>query len=349
MRLCAALALVLVALVVLTVKAAWRPRHRAPTTPAADVAEPIAPPPRHVPARAAFRVPRRAPAPVPQAPLPPAAIGGRVHLPVGEGLVSVIVRPSGGDDAGAIGFASEEAFRIEGLLTGRRYDVEFSGSHVRTLKLSGVVAPAADLDVALELPAIIHVAVGFPRGERCPIDTIRVSRREDRAEEQEETFVAEIHNPDCRFALEAPARAGQATVVAEGGGLVMESTVTIPEHGDPEPICLNPPCRANPLEGQARLRLMLLGPDSSSPISATILPVGDANSRYGCGSSIFTCSIESLPAGETFSVTASGRDCHGGPVTVTVVEGDNDVAIPCIRDPPSSETASVPDGDDVDT
>jgi len=348
MRFCAALALVLVALVVLTVKAAWRPRHRAPTTQAADVAETLAPPPRPVAAYAAFRLPGRAPAPVAQAPLPPAAIGGHVHLPLGEGLVYVIVRPRGGDDAGAFGFAGEDSFRVEGLLTGRRYDVEFSGSRVRTLKLIGVLAPAVDLDVALEPPAVIHVAVGFPRGEQCPIETVRVGRREDRAEEQEGSLIYDPH-PDCRFELEAPARTGPATVVAEGGGLVLEAAITIPEHGDPEPVCLNPPCRANPLEGQARLRLILLGAESSSSISATILPVGDANSRYGCGSSIFTCSIESLPAGQTFSVTASGRDCHGGPVTVTVVEGDNDVAIPCIRDPPSSETASVPDGEDVDT
>ena len=172
MRLCAALALVLVALVVLTVKAASRPRHRAPTTPADDVAEPLAPPRRPVPARPVFRVPWRAPAPVPQAALPPAAISGRVHVPVGEGLVYVIVRPSGSDDAAVFGFASEEVFRIEGLLTGGRYDVEFSGVHVRTSKLIGVVAPAVDLDVALEPPAVIHVAVGFPRGGRCPIDTV---------------------------------------------------------------------------------------------------------------------------------------------------------------------------------
>jgi hypothetical protein len=232
-------------------------------------------------------------------------------------------------------------------LTGRRYDVEFSGADVRTLKLIGVVAPAEDLDVVLEPLAVIHVTVGFPRGERCPIETVLVRSHED-GDAPEENFVVEIHNPDCRFELDGPAHAGRATIVASGGGLVLEAAVTIPEHGDPDPICLNPPCRANPLDGQAQLRVTLLGADARSPISATILPVGDANSRYGCGSSIFTCSIESLPAGQTFSVTAFGRGCRGGPVTATVVEGDNDVAIPCIRDPPSTETSSVPDGD-VDT
>jgi hypothetical protein len=349
MRLCAALALVLVGLVVLTVKAASRPRHRAPTTPADDVAEPLAPPARPVPARPVFRVPRRAPAPVPQAP-PPAAIGGHVHLRVGEGLVYVIVRPSDGDDAAVFGFASEEVFRIEGLLTGRRYDVEFSGSHVRTLKLIGVVAPAVDLDVALEPPAVIHVAVGFPRGGRCPIDTVRTLKREGRAEKQEEeTVVLDPNNDECRFEIEAPSRVGQATVVAEGGGLVLEASVTIPEHGDPEPLCLNPPCRADPLEGQAQLRVILAGVDSHSPINATIVPVGDANTRYGCGSSLFTCEIEALPAGQTFTVTASGRDCRGGPVTVTIAEGDNDVSIPCVRAQPPSEPAAGPLDDLVDS
>jgi hypothetical protein len=349
MRLCAALALVLVGLVVLTVKAASRPRHRAPTTPADDVAEPLAPPRRPVPARPVFRVPRRAPAPVPQAALPPAAISGRVHVPVGERLVHVIVRPSGSDDAAVFGFASEEVFRIEGLLTGRRYDVEFSGSHVRTLKLIGVVAPAVDLDVALEPPAVIHVAVGFPRGGRCPIDTVRTLKREGRAEEQEETVFLDPNNDECRFEIEAPSRVGQATVVAEGGGLVLEAAVTIPEHGDPEPLCLNPPCRADPLEGQAQLRVILAGVDSHSPINATIVPLGDANTRYGCGSSLFTCDIEALPAGQTFTVTASGRDCRGGPVTVTIAEGDNDVSIPCIRAQPPDEPAAAPLDDLADS
>ena len=141
--------------------------------------------------------------------------------------------------------------------------------------------------------------------------------------------------------LEAPARPGQAILVAEGGGLVMEATVTIPKHGDPEPICLNAPCRADPLEGQTRLRVILDGVDSNSPIHATVEPVGDANTRYGCGSSLFTCDIEALPAGQTFSVTASGRYCRGGPVTVTIAEGENDVSIPCVPGP--APVATVPD------
>ena len=151
-------------------------------------------------------------------------------------------------------------------------------------------------------------------------------------------MVLDPNNDECRFEIEAPSRVGQATVVAEGGGLVLEAAVTIPEHGDPEPLCLNPPCRANPLEGQAQLRVILDGVDSHSPINATIVPVGDANTRYGCGSSLFTCDIEALPAGETFSVTASGRDCRGGPVTVTIAEGDNDVSIPCVRAQPPRRT-----------
>jgi hypothetical protein len=216
------------------------------------------------------------------------------------------------------------------------------------LKLIGVVAPAVDLDVALEPPAIIHVAVGFPRGGRCPIDIIRARRREGDAEDQEGGLVFQPNNDECRFEIEAPAGAGQATVVAEGGGLVLEAAVTIPEHGNPKPICLNPPCRANPLEGRAQLRVTLDGVDSSSPITATIVTVGNTDTHYGCGSSLFTCDVEGMPVGQTFSVTAWGRDCRGGPVTVTIAEGDNDVSIPCVHAPPPDEPAAGP-FDDVDS
>lgn len=342
MRLCAALALVLVASLVLAIKVVRRPRHHAATTAAAEGVEPA--PSSPVPQRAPVRLPRSF-ARVIRPPLPtaaPATISGRLHVPDGADFIYVVVRPNGGTEAERSGFEHESAFQIEGLVSGRRYDVEFSGPRIRTLTLIGVVAPAADLDVALELRAVIHVAVGFPRGERCPIDALLVRTHEGRMTKEEGVI---SFNPDCRFELEAPPRAGQLTIVAEGDDLSLEAAIAIPQHGDPAPICLNPPCRANPLDGQARLRVVLDGVLAHSPISATIVPVDDANSRYGCGSSRFTCEIESLPPGHTFSITASGHGCHGGPVTVTTIEGENEISIPCVPDSPESEPASNPVSD----
>ena len=35
-------------------------------------------------------------------------------------------------------------------------------------------------------------------------------------------------------------------LVATGSGWNLEEPVSIPPRGDPEPVCLNPPCRASP-------------------------------------------------------------------------------------------------------
>jgi len=345
MRLCGALALVLVASLVLAFEVMRRPRHRAPARAMAEIAEPAPPQVRAPrPSLPAYRPP---PARIALPPPPPAKIAGHVRLPddVDEDI-EVVARPNGAEQWETTGAAHENAFRIEGLLAGRRYDIEFRGSDVRTLRLTGVVAPADDLDVTLEPRAVLHVAVGFPRGERCPIDSVAV--REHGAGDTGEQGLLIGNSPDCRFDIDAPAHAGLATIVAEGGGLVLEATVNVPAHGDPEPICLNPPCRENPLEGQAHLRVMLNGVPSSSSIEADIIPVSDADTSYACASSLFTCDIEALPIGQTFAVTASGRDCRGGPVTVTIVEGENDVRIPCVRAQPTDEPTGEP-ADDADT
>jgi hypothetical protein len=257
-----------------------------------------------------------------------AKIAGVLHVP-DDADVTVIARPAGSDRRGHDGDATEEAFEIEGLIPGRRYDVEFSGDDIRTLKLTGVRAPSEALDVKLEARAVVHVAVGFPAGERCPIDTVTARLGGGDDEEATETSGDPL---TCQFEVTAPVDAGEITVVAEGGGWLLETSVMIPEHGDPEPLCLNPPCRANPLEGLARLRLALDGVDHDSSISAYIVPVKDPDgSSHGCDGSAGRCDIERLRPGDTFSVRAGGDDCRAEPVIVTIVAGDNHVRLPCRR------------------
>ena len=349
MRLCAALSVVLVASLVLAFEVMRRPRHHAPlsTNLSEDAEVPRAP------FRPTLRAPSRSPRPAPSRPPPgapvrsfsppapeherSATIAGRLRVPDDAGPIHVVVTPSDGTDAAATGFAGEDAFRIQRLVSGRPYNVQLSGSGVRTVRLIGVVAPAIDLDVTLEARLVIHVAVGFPRGERCPIEALAVRTNRDGADPE----VTEAGDrPDCRFELTGPNEAGPVTVEAGGRGEVYIASVDIPAHGDPEPVCLNPPCRANPLEGQAQLRVVLDGVDARSRISAHIVPVDDANRLYSCASSHFTCSIETLSAGLTYAITVSGRDCHGGPVTVTMTEGANQVSVPCRPGPPAIETAS---------
>src|SRR4029079_2640649 len=272
--------------------------HRPPPADMSERVEALRPAPPRVPFRSPptrSRPPPREPvrgfsSPAPE-PERTAMIAGRLRIP-GPGLIYVVVTPSDGTDAAAMGFAGEDAFTVQGLVSARRYDVQLSGGHIRTLRLTGVTAPATDLDITLEARAVIQLAVGFPRGERCPIETLTIHRRRN-GTDLEDAVAA--NRPDCWFRLTGPEDAGPVTIEAAGSGALFMTTVDIPAHGDPEPICLNPPCRVNPLEGQAKLRVVLDVVAAHSPISADIVPVDDANARYGCASSLFTCSIDALP------------------------------------------------------
>lgn len=273
--------------------------------------------------------------------IPAASIVGQLHVP-GNREVSVVARPMGSERPDRGGDALQSSFQIGGLIPGRRYDVEFTGSEIRTLKLVGVTAPTETLDVTLEPRAIVHVAVGFPVGEICPIDSVKVSAGSEEIE-QEPGLIAKVH--DCRFELPAPVDAGAIMVVAEGKGWLLQANVTIPEHGDPEPVCLNPPCRANPLEGTARLRMTLEGADADAAITAMVESVNDKEgSLHTCVSSSDRCDIEGLRPGEAFTISATANNCRADPLTVTVVAGDNHVRIPCQRQRHIEGVIRIPEG-----
>ena len=277
--------------------------------------------------------------------IPAASIVGQLHVP-GNREVSVVARPMGSERPDKDGDALQSSFQIDGLIPGRRYDVEFTGSEIRTLKLVGVTAPTETLDVTLEPRAIVRVAVGFPAGETCPIDSVKVSAGSE-AIEQERGLIAKVH--DCRFELPAPIDAGQITVVAQGKGWLLQANATIPEHGDPEPVCLNPPCRANPLEGTANLRMTLEGGEMNSALSAMVVPVNDTDgSSHFCNSASARCDIEGLRAGETFTISPSPNNCRADPLTVTVVAGDNHVRIPCQRQRRIEGVIRIPEGQQPD-
>jgi hypothetical protein len=333
MRLCAVLAVVLVALVVVTFKVVRRhPHHVAPSE--ADVVE-IAPPPPPVGAAPPRTIVRRAPPRIPAAPVPPAAIRGRLRVSADDGdddkgVVEIVARPSGVARAYLTGKAGEDGFVIEGLVSGARYDLEFRGDHVRTLTMIGIVAPAEDVDVALERRATIRVAVGFPRGQRCPIDSVFAYVG---AGDDGEGGGIVGSDDECRFDFDAPVSAGLVTIVAEGADVRFEAALLVPDHGDPEPICLNPPCWANPLDGVARLRFILDGAAAGTGINADVVPTTPgANTRYACrSSSIPTCEIDGLPSGEMYTFTVGGDRCGAGPMTISLWPGDNDVSVPCIQ------------------
>jgi hypothetical protein len=170
----------------------------------------------------------------------------RVSL-AGREISEQTVDPSEGDDGD---------FAIGGLIPGRSYDLAFTGDDLRTTTLRSVTAPAEGLAAVVDALPVLRGAIGFPSDEDCPIE--RVVLREPAALATNVATVAndaddsdaqeEAGNVDdtCRFRLPVPEGSSQMILVATGSGWHLEEPVSIPPLGDPEPVCLNPPCRANP-------------------------------------------------------------------------------------------------------
>jgi hypothetical protein len=263
-----------------------------------------------------------------------AAIRGRLRLaavglePEGVAITAVV---EGREEDSGVSSIKGDSFAIEGLLPGRRYELRFAGPYVRTVTMSGLTAPADGLFVDLQPRAEIEGAIGFERGALCPIDEVKLLI--DGNESDDDDASARVGR-DCAFTLKVPDQATAVTVVATGKGWFLEQRVAIPAQGNPGPICLNPSCRTDPDQGVARLRLTLDEAPQGSSIDVTLRPTGktqESSTYHSCHGDEGMCDIKGLYAGETFVIGTYGDDCHGDPVPITVVAGDNFVRIPCHR------------------
>jgi hypothetical protein len=237
-------------------------------------------------------------------------------------------------------------FSIAGLIPGRRYDITFSGQSVRSLTVTGVAAPAEGLTFALQARPRVRGAIGFPRGTLCPIEMVRLSLAGARESGNDEWMYVD---KDCAFALPAPEGGDQLTIVASGKGWHLEQQLAIPPDRDPDPICLNPPCRSDPFEGLPRLVLTFDGPEGPS-LYAQVTRLGDSSADrggYACNGSPSggECTIDGLDVGATVLIKAWGTDCRSDPRTVTVVPGYNRVRVLCERDRVIEGIVRMPGGD----
>jgi hypothetical protein len=225
------------------------------------------------------------------------------------------------------GEVSGNGFEVTGLLPGRHYDLTIRSSGARTVKLREVSAPASHLDVELVPLPVVRGAFGFPRGDHCPIKTVTVTFSDD-ADANEDGDVG----ADCRFEIKLPgarASAATATIAATGSGWHVEQAIAIPAHGDPDPVCLNPPCRANPLEGAARMLVTMEGHDQ--PVTMVSARTDDSSDSIASCSDDDGCVLEALVPNRTYHVTASAPGCQEEVRDVTVAPGDNTLRFACRR------------------
>jgi hypothetical protein len=348
MRLFVALGIVVVALLVLAVKVTRHPRRATP-------------PPE--PEEAESQSPARAPVGGPSAPSPPArrawsgptlrdlldkaagpaVIRGHARGPEGA-AITVRASLAGKREHGRRIRVEDGAFEIPGLLFGRSYDLTFNGPNLRPTTLRSVTAPANDVEAQLNPVPVLRGAIGFAAGESCPYDQVSL-RPADTEEVGDDPATAAVDD-NCRFAVEVPDGPTQMLLFASGRTSPMELPVSIPPTGDPEPVCLNPPCRADPLAGTGRLRISFEGPDHTDVSAMLTFADGDGSSSYGCFSNGGDCELEALPIGLLFKLTAESPDCVSATRTIVLHAGDNDASLPC--DPTRSATAVVKELDDTE-
>ena len=249
------------------------------------------------------------------------------------------------------------SFTFSGLRDGHSYDLVFSGEGIRTTTIRGVSAPLEGLQVTLARLPVLRGAVGFARGTLCPLTRVRVAvtapdDRPDRARPRLENddddggdgdgdgdgnASADLEG-DCRFELTLPADQPEVTVIATGPGWDVEERIAVPPEGDPPPICLNPPCRTDPLEGLANLMVRVEAPVNAAPNQTMTATVGE----QGCGSSEGSCRVTGLPVGEPIEVAARGQGCIPEARTLTLGAGENAASFSCRTAAPAASADPSP-------
>jgi hypothetical protein len=201
---------------------------------------------------------------------------------------------------------------------GQAYDLAITGPRLRTLRIEAVIAPSAGLFVSVERAPRLRGAIGVPPGARCPIDSVMV--RADRQQSYATLFAGA-----CLFEFDDVSAAAELDVVATGPGWYLSGTVSVPARGDPEPLCLNPPCAPFLPEMRASLAGTVSGGNASEPVTFAVN--GDRAYCDGEGG----CILDDLPAGVPLGVWAESGDCAHEAREVTLRPGLNRIDFPCRR------------------
>jgi hypothetical protein len=250
---------------------------------------------------------------------PGAAIEGTVNLPTGiVATIEVAATRAGTPISAGEKVESENGhFALGGLVKGGVYDVTITGHGVRTTVLRGIAAPGT-VQVELPAPAVLRGAIGFAAGTDCPIETVTLETANGARE-------AEIDR-NCQFLFDELEPGSEVELRASGGGWHLETRLRLPEHGDPEPVCLNPPCQEPPPDVPVMLRVILTG----APEPGFNVSVSQGDDERSCGTSGAYCPIEGLAVGPS-RVTVTASDCARMQRDVPLAAGVNVAAFTCQR------------------
>ena len=204
------------------------------------------------------------------------------------------------------------------------YDLEIVGEAISTVRRTGVQAPAEGLEIRLERMAVLNGAIGMPPGQPCEIDDVTVFRTQDGMEAVDTSVSVDAR---CRFQVE-DVPAGELLVRASGTGWLVEGRVVIPERGEPDFLCLNPPCGDVPV---ARLEIILESMATGAAGDALQIVVDTGDSQRSCQLVGDRCEVDGLTVGDRPQVWVSGTECLSQDALPPLLPGLNRVTVPCRR------------------
>jgi hypothetical protein len=253
---------------------------------------------------------------------PAAELSGRI-AGAGDRSVTVKATRTGSSTVEAsVNSDSDNSFALQKIEAGQSYDLELSAGGLRTTVVRGVIAPATSLDLKVTALPVLRGAIGFARGEGCPIEKVQWSHEADDDE-------AVDLGSDCRFELPVPADVPRATLLATGPGWRLEEEIAIPTDGDPDPVCLNPPCRDDPPEPLASLTVTVT--DLPADQDTIVTAVGDGSLQTCAPTASAPCRMDDLLPHASLDVQVGGTYCSGGRRRVVPMPGENSITIACIH------------------
>ena len=131
-------------------------------------------------------------------------------------------------------------FTIDGLVADEVYQLKLPGFVIETPNQGMVRAPNDGLSVRIRPGPVFRGAMGRASGNLCPLETVAVYKADDSP--YREPLVSLVIDPNCKFETDQLEPGMLARLIASGGGWHFDVPFTVPSSGDPEEICLNPPC-----------------------------------------------------------------------------------------------------------
>ena len=252
---------------------------------------------------------------------PGATISGVIRHPAGrEDTMEILVERAGTSlEVGKEHESGDGRFEVGALVPGVLYDVTVSGERLHKL-IRAVTAPAT-LEVVLPEPVTVRGAIGFAAGTKCPFRRISLASKNG----DEHTDV----DRNCHFRFENVDPDQEVLLKASGAGWHLEEHLSLPARGEPEPACLNPPCRELPPEEPSVLEVVLTGAPSNAHL--TVSAAQDESVGMGCSSSGPDCRLKGLDPGLPAQLTVSAPGCVTVEQQLIPGPGLKTITIPCRR------------------